>query len=53
MLTRIMANNSRPLVKSPLFPYSWFFMDMSYFTCIDLSPALSMTFSKHGIVWHR
>ena len=39
-----MANNSLPLMKSPLFPYSWFFMDMPYFTCMDLSPALSMTF---------
>ena len=33
-------------MKSPLLPYNWFFMDMSYFTCMDLSPALSMTFLK-------
>ena len=45
-LINIIANSSRPLMKSPLLPYNWFFMDMSYFTCMDLSPALSMTFLK-------
>ena len=45
-IIRIIANSSRPLMKSPLFPYIWFFMDMSYFTCMDFSPALSMTFLK-------
>ena len=43
---RIITNSFRPLMKSPLFPYIWFFMDMSYFSYMDFSPAFSMTFLK-------